>query len=197
MNNEATITVTAMNNLSKIKRKKKNLNNIRDIETFVQFPKYMQDSLGYKSLVLHCTGALAVYIDLAMRYNGTNNGDISYSVREGKTRLGINPNTVGKYLKALERYGLIITTQKGSFDFKKRHASTYELTMWDVIGKHKAKKSFMTYKPTEEEKMLLEKKRKLIPNEYQKAVLNNHIGRYQKTISKTSNGHFTVSKYNT
>lgn len=51
----------------------------------------------------------------------------------------------------------------------------------------KAKKSFMTYKPTDEEILLLEKKRKLIPNEYQKSVLNNDIGRYQKTISKTSN----------
>jgi len=186
-----------MSKSSKIKRRKKNLNNIRDVETFVQFPKYMQDSPGYKSLVLHCTGALAIYIDLAMRYNGVNNGEISYAVRDGKENLGINPNTVGKYLKALERYGFIITTQKGSFDLKKRHASTYELTMWDVIGKHKAKKSFMTYKPTEKERALLEKKRKLIPNEYQKTVLNNDIGRYQKTISKTSNGHFTVSKFNT
>ena len=157
----------------------------------------MQDSLGYKCLVLKCAGALAIYIDLAMRYNGANNGEISYAVRDGKENLGINPNTVGKYLKALEHYGFIITTQKGSFDLKKRHASTYELTMWDVIGKHKAKKSFMTYKPTEVEQVLLEKKRKLIPNQYQKTVLNNDIGRYQKTISKTSNGHFTVSKTNT
>ncbi len=157
----------------------------------------MQDSSGYKSLVLKSAGALAIYIDLAMRYNGVNNGEISYAVREGKENLGINPNTVCKYLRALERYGLIITTQKGSFDLKKRHASTYELTMWDVIGKHKAKKNFMTYKPTEEERMLLEKKRKLIPNEYQKTVLNNDIGRYQKTISKTLNGHLTVSKINT
>jgi len=50
---------------------------------------------------------------------------------------------------------------------------------------------------TDEEILLLEKKRKLIPNEYQKSVLNNDIGRYQKTISKTSNGHFTVLKNNT
>ena len=186
-----------MSKSSKIKRRKKNLNNIRDVETFVQFPKYMQDSPGYKSLVLHCAGALAIYIDLAMRYNGVNNGEISYAVRDGKENLGINPNTVGKYLKALEHYGFIITTQKGSFDLKKRHASTYELTLWEVIGKHKEKKSFMTYKPSEKERLLLEKKRKIIPNEYQKTVLNNDIGRYQKTISKTSNGHFTVSKINT
>ena len=176
-----------MSKTSKIKRKRKNLNNVRDPSSFVQFPKYMQESLGYKYLILKCAGALPIYIDIAIRYNGSNNGDISYSVREGKSRLGINPNTVGKYLKALEHYGFIITTQKGAFDLKKRHASTYELTMFDVAGKHKAKKSFMTYKPTEEEKVLLEKKRKLIPNEYQKSVLNNDIGRYQKTISKTSN----------
>jgi len=157
----------------------------------------MQDSFGYKSLVLKCAGALAIYIDLAMRYNGVNNGEISYAVRDGKENLGINPNTVGKYLKALEHYGFIITTQKGSFDLKKRHASTYELTLWEVIGKHKEKKSFMTYKPSEKERQLLEKKRKIILNEYQKTVLNDDIGRYQKTISKASNGHFTVSKINT
>jgi DNA-binding transcriptional regulator YhcF (GntR family) len=186
-----------MSKISKIKKKIKGLNNIRKSETFVPIFKFMQDSLGYKCLVLKCAGALAIYIDLAMRYNGVNNGEISYAVRDGKENLGINPNTVGKYLKALERFGFIITTSKGSFDLKKRHASTYELTMWDVIGRHKAKKNFMRYKPTEEEKMLLEKKRKIIPNEYQKTVLNNDIGRYQKTISKASNGHFTVSKLNT
>ena len=186
-----------MSKLSKVKKKVKALNNNRSDKSFVQFPKYMQNSIGYKLLVLHCAGALAIYIDLAIRYNGVNNGEISYSVREGKTRLGFNPNTVSKYLKALERYGFIITTQKGSFDLKKRHASTYELTDYGVIGKHVHKRSFKTYQPTQKEKLLLKKRTKLIPNKYQKTVLNNHIGRYQKTISKTSNGHFTVSKINT
>ena len=94
-----------MSKSSKIKRKRKNLNNVRDPSSFVQFPKYMQDSLGYKCLVLKCAGALVIYIDIAMRYNGSNNGEISYSVREGKERLGINPNTVGKWIKFLEHYG--------------------------------------------------------------------------------------------
>lgn len=186
-----------MSKSSKIKKRIKGLKNVKKSDTFVPIFKFMQDSLGYKSLVLHCAGALAIYIDLAIRYNGINNGEISYSVREGKTNLGINPNTVGKYLKALERYGFIITTQKGSFDLKKRHASTYELTMYEVFGKHKPKKSFMTYQPTKEEKLLLEKKRKLIPNKYQKSVLNNDIHRYQKPILKEFNGHFTVSKIDT
>ena len=105
-----------MSKLSKVKKKVKALNNNRSDNSFVQFPKYMLNSIGYKLLVLHCAGALAIYIDLAMRYNGINNGEISYAVREGKTNLGINTNTVGKYLKALERYGFIITTRKGSFD---------------------------------------------------------------------------------
>ena len=173
-----------MTRSSKIKKKVKNLNGRKSDMSFVPIFKFIQDSLGYKSLVLHCAGALAIYIDLAIRYNGINNGEISYSVREGKTNLGINPNTVGKYLKALERYGFIITTQKGSFDLKKRHASTYELTMYEVFGKHKAKKSFMTYLPTKEEKLLLEKKRELIPNKYQKSVLNNNTHGYQKPIPK-------------
>ena len=186
-----------MTRFSKIKQKVKNLNGRKSYESFVQIPKYMKESSGYKHLVLNCTGALTVYIDLADRYNGINNGEISYSVREGKESLGLTPNTVGKYLKALERYGLIITTQKGSFDLKKRYASTYEITMWGVEGKHKAKKNFMNYKPTPEELELFKDKTTVIPNEYQKSVSNNNTHRYQKPILKEANGHFTVSKIDT
>ena len=186
-----------MTRSSKIKQKVKNLNGRKSHESFVQIPKYMKESSGYKHLVLNCTGALTVYIDLADRYNGINNGEISYSVREGKESLGLTPNTVGKYLKALERYGLIITTRKGSFDLKKRHASTYELTMFDVIGKHKAKKSFMSYKPTPEEQKLLKKKTTVIPNKYQKAVSNISTHRYQRPILREPNGHFTVLESDT
>lgn len=186
-----------MTRSSKIKKKIKKLNGRKSYESFVQIPKYMKESSGYKHLVLNCTGALTVYIDLADRYNGINNGEISYSVREGKESLGLTPNTVGKYLKALERYGLIITTQKGCFNLKKRHASTYEITMWSVEGKHKAKKNFMHYKPTPEELKLFKDRTTVIPNKYQKSVSNNNTHRYQKPILKEANGHFTVSKIDT
>lgn len=125
---------------SKLKEKVKKLNGRKSLNSFVQIPKYMKESSGYKYLLLNCKGALTVYIDLADRYNGINNGEISYSVREGKENLGLTPNTVGKYLKALEHYGFIITTQKGCFNLKKRHASTYEITMFEILGKHNAKK---------------------------------------------------------
>ena len=150
----------------KLKQKVKKLNGRKSLNSFVQIPKYMKESSGYKYLLLNCKGALTVYIDLADRYNGINNGEISYSVREGKESLGLTPNTVGKYLKALEHYGFIITTQKGCFNLKKRHASTYEITMFEIFGKHNAKKSFMNYKPTQEELKLFKDRTKIIHNEY-------------------------------
>lgn len=186
-----------MSNSAKIKRKLKGLNARSRNDKFVSIPKYMQSSLGYKLLVLNCAGAITIYIELCMRYNTVNNGEISYAVREGKQNLGFNPNTVGRYLRLLEHYGFIITTQKGSFDLKKRHASTYELTMFDVIGKHKAKKSFMSYKPTPEEQKLLKKKTTVIPNKYQKAVSNISTHRYQRPILREPNGHFTVLESDT
>jgi len=149
-----------------LKQKVKKLNGRKSLNSFVQIPKYMKESSGYKYLLLNCKGALTVYIDLADRYNGINNGEISYSVREGKESLGLTPNTVGKYLKALEHYGFIITTQKGCFNLKKRHASTYEITMFEIFGKHNPKKSFMNYKPTQEELKLFKDRTKIIPNEY-------------------------------
>ena len=169
---------------SKVKQKIKKLNGRKSLSSFVQIPKYMKESSGYKHLVLNCTGALTVYIELADRYNGINNGEISYSVREGKESLGLTPNTVGKYLRALEHCGFIITTQKGCFDLKKRHASTYEITMFDIFGKHNAKKSFMNYKPTPEELKLFKDRTTVIPNEYQKSVLNNNTHGYQKPIPR-------------
>ena len=62
-----------MTRSSKIKQKVKNLNGRKSHESFVQIPKYMKESSGYKHLVLNCTGALTIYIDLADRYNGINN----------------------------------------------------------------------------------------------------------------------------
>jgi len=57
-----------MSKLSKVKKKVKALNNNRSDKSFVQFPKYMLNSIGYKLLVLHCAGALDIYLDLAIRY---------------------------------------------------------------------------------------------------------------------------------
>jgi hypothetical protein len=38
----------------------------------------------------------ALYLDIAMRYNGSNNGRISYSVREGAAALGVTKDTIGR-----------------------------------------------------------------------------------------------------
>ena len=64
-----------------------------------------------------------------MRFNGINNGDISMSVREGSQLINYSKESISKFFKELQDKGFIKVNQRGSFKYKKRHASTWYLTM--------------------------------------------------------------------
>lgn len=70
----------------------------------------------------------ALYVAIAMRFNGYNNGEISMSVREAARELHIHRDTATKAFNTLVEKGFIKCTLKGHFDFKIRHASTWTLT---------------------------------------------------------------------
>jgi len=88
----------------------------------------------------------ALYIEIAKRYMGTNNGRIPYSVREGAAELGISPATVSRCLAALAAHGFIVPTKKGAFHYKVRHATEWRLTEHDCNGQP-ATKDFMRWSP--------------------------------------------------
>jgi hypothetical protein len=93
----------------------------------------------------------ALYLDIAMRYNGSNNGRISYSVREGAAALGVTKDTIGRALKLLQERGFIVCTKVAHFTVKTtRDASEWRLTEYDddVIHQH-ATKNFMSWQPQE------------------------------------------------
>jgi hypothetical protein len=95
--------------------------------------------------------ARALYIDIAMRYNGSNNGRISYSVREGAAALGVTKDTIGRALKLLQERGFIVCTKVAHFTVKTtRDASEWRVTEYDddVIHQH-ATKNFMSWQPRE------------------------------------------------
>jgi hypothetical protein len=96
----------------------------------------------------------ALYLDIAMRYNGSNNGRISYSVREGAAALGVTKDTIGRALKLLQERGFIVCTKVAHFTVKTtRDASEWRLTEYDddVIHQH-ATKNFMSWQPREPDK---------------------------------------------
>jgi hypothetical protein len=72
---------------------------------------------------LHAT-TRAVYVDLASKYTGHNNGSIAYGARNGEA-MGISKDTTSRHLGILEDVGLIVCRRRGSH--KEAKASEWEL----------------------------------------------------------------------
>src|SRR5262245_20272269 len=75
--------------------------------------------------------ARSIYIELSLRYNGSNNGRISYSAREGAEALNVSKATAARALRSLQAHGFIVVEKLGAFHVKIRHASEYRLTIYD------------------------------------------------------------------
>jgi hypothetical protein len=90
-------------------------------------------------------GARAVYVQIALRYNGSNNGRIAYSVREAAAECRLNKNTVSRTFQELTDGGFIEETRHGALSRKTRVASEWRLTEYrcDLTGSLPSK-LFMT-----------------------------------------------------
>jgi len=110
---------------------------------FVALYHWLLNSAAWRDLdaVSRC-----LYVELASRYMGQNNGRIPYSVREGAAELRVSKATVSRALQCLVDHGFIKPTMKGHFDFKKRHATEWRLTQYDYEGQI-ATKDFMRWSP--------------------------------------------------
>jgi DNA-binding transcriptional MocR family regulator len=90
---------------------------------------------------------------MAKRYNGSNNGRISYSVREVAAALHVSKGSVKSWLDVLHERGFIVCTRRGAFSLKAtRDASEWRLTEYDcdTPAQH-ATKDFMHWSPPEPE----------------------------------------------
>ncbi|MCZ6591643.1 MAG: hypothetical protein O7B98_10970 [Alphaproteobacteria bacterium] len=107
----------------------------------VRIYRWMFDCPAYRSLNVY---ERCLLVELGRRYNGTNNGEISMSVREAANRLGCSINPAAKAFRGLEGRGFIRTHVKGAFNVKQRHATTWILTEYEYAGK-KPTKDFMKW----------------------------------------------------
>lgn len=71
-----------------------------------------------------------LYIEIRGRYNGSNNGGISFSVREAMEALGCTNKPAIKAFKDLEDRLLIKPVVKGAFDWKTRIGAEGRATTW-------------------------------------------------------------------
>ena len=112
--------------MSKIKKKIKALSaRSQKHKRFVLFDYEQIESQAFRYLT---GGALKLLIMVRKRFNGINNGKISFSVREGRDLLGYSMNTVARYFDELVDKGFLRIREKGSFSYKKRHATTWIIT---------------------------------------------------------------------
>jgi DNA-binding HxlR family transcriptional regulator len=101
-------------------------------EPFVMLRKFVLASEAYRSLK---PLPRAIYTELRRRYNGTNNGYISCSLREIEKELHCSKNTASAALGELVKKGFIKRATCGSFHYKVRHAPTWILTEEEYDGK--------------------------------------------------------------
>ena len=82
------------------------------------------------------TVARSAYLELAARYNGSNNGRIVWSIREAAAALLVSPATATRALKRLVHRGFVVREKQGAFARKVRHAAEWRLTEFncDVTG---------------------------------------------------------------
>jgi len=97
-------------------------------QRLVQLRYWLLDSDAFRELP---GNAVKLLLRLGTRFNGGNNGAISMSTREAKYELNCSHNHAAKCFHILEDAGFIRATQKGSFGWKKRLATTWRLTWLD------------------------------------------------------------------
>jgi hypothetical protein len=118
------------------------------IPRFVWLRFWLIDTPAWRSLSCN---ARVLYVQLARKYNGRNNGRISYSVREASQELNIGKTAAVGAFQALQDRGFIVCTKKGAFSWKTVcEASDWRLTEYDNhFPPEHASKEFMRWQPPE------------------------------------------------
>lgn len=114
---------------------------------FLKLEHWILKTVAWRSLP---PASRAVYVEIAQRYNGSNNGEISMSVREVAGLVHIAKDTATKVFHELEDKGFIRRNLCGSFNWKLKHATTWILTE-HPFNDQPATKDFARWTPKKSE----------------------------------------------
>ena len=98
----------------------------------VRFYWWLLESEAYRAL---SPSARALLIELYALYNSQNNGEMFLGVRDAAKLTNVSKATAARAFSELEVRGFIRAKQRGSFDYKKRHATTWILTEYEYAGR--------------------------------------------------------------
>jgi hypothetical protein len=123
--------------------KRHNATGRSSTERFLALPYFLLRSPAWLSL---SPVARAVFVEVAARYNGSNNGRIALSARDAAARVNCSKNTAARALIELVQKGFLEPCSRGRFDRKTPHATEYRVTLHacDLTGA-RASKRFMSW----------------------------------------------------
>lgn len=130
-------------------------------ERFVRLEFYLLKSLAWLTM---SPPAKALYIEVCARYNGMNNGTISFSVREALA-IGLSRSAAGRAFEELQERGFLRVAREANFNLKTKEARLWRLTAFPAFGHH-ATKDFMRWTGSEgnKEKAQSQNKVSTVPN---------------------------------
>jgi hypothetical protein len=102
-------------------------------DRYFQVHHYMLKTEAWAAL---SAPARAIYLQIGFRYDGSNNGRISYSVRDAASECNLAKETASRAIRELVDLGFIEETLHGSLSRKTRIASEWRLTAFrcDLTG---------------------------------------------------------------
>lgn len=108
----------------------------------VRLHHWLLRSPAWLSLTCEARALLVVLYEL---YNGSNNGALFLSVREGARRINTSKTTAAAAFKSLMQRGFIRPNVKGVFSLKQRHATSWVLSEFEFAGQL-ASRDFMRWR---------------------------------------------------
>jgi hypothetical protein len=100
---------------------------------FFKMHVYMMKTVAWRAL---SAGARAVYLQIASRYNGSNNGRLALSVRSAASECNLAKETASRAFRELTELGFIEETRRGGLIRGVRISSEWRLTAFkcDLTG---------------------------------------------------------------
>ena len=116
---------------------------------FFALQKHMMRSDAWKSLTPQ---EVAVFIRVAFRFKGDNNGELAISARDAALEARISKNTAYKALRSLCDKGLLKLITPGGYSTNGGKASEYAFTCFPLSKGKPASREYQDWKPSQKNK---------------------------------------------
>ena len=116
---------------------------------FFALQHHMMRSAAWQSLTPQ---EVAIFIRVAFRFNGKNNGRLAISARDAAKEAKISKTTASKSLRSLCDKGLLKVVTPGGYSTNGGKASEYELTCVPLAKGKAASREYQNWKPSNKKK---------------------------------------------